>query len=423
VTATLLRIPGEPANVMTTFDAFPMARRGEAARALSLGLFSSVFGALFAWVALATLTEPLADLAIRFTPFNYFALVLTALVLIASVSRGSMLKGLLSAAFGALIAFSGIDSNTGTSRYTFGWWQLASGLDPLPVLVGMFAVATVLQDALTPSDKGERVAYAGRSFVLHVSEWKAQGLNLLRSSAIGTWIGILPGVGAAVGSLVAYTVARNVSSRPDEFGRGSPDGIVASEAANNATMGGSLIPLIALGIPGSVTDVFLMGAMQIHGIQPGPLLFTRNTDVVYAVIGATLTSTLVMFALMFASIPLLRRVIDVPKPYIIALVLVFCVVGVFAYNNRWFEVGVMLSFGVLGFGMERAGFPLGPFVIGFILAPAAEAKLRSGLMMTGGDITPLFTEPVSLVLLVIAGGLLIWPFLSPAIRRARVARG
>jgi putative tricarboxylic transport membrane protein len=152
VTATLLRIPGEPANVMTTFDAFPMARRGEAARALSLGLFSSVFGALFAWVALATLTEPLADLAIRFTPFNYFALVLTALVLIASVSRGSMLKGLLSAAFGALIAFPGIDSNTGTSRYTFGWWQLASGLDPLPVLVGMFAVATVLQDALTPSD-------------------------------------------------------------------------------------------------------------------------------------------------------------------------------------------------------------------------------------------------------------------------------
>jgi putative tricarboxylic transport membrane protein len=412
VTATLLRIPGEPANVMTTFDAFPMARRGEAARALSLGLFSSVFGALFAWVALATLTEPLADLAIRFTPFNYFALVLTALVLIASVSRGSMLKGLLAAAFGALLAFPGVDNNTGTSRYTFGWWQLTSGLDALPVLVGVFAVATVLGDALTPSSQGERVAYAGRSFVLRLSEWRAQGLNLLRSSAIGTWIGILPGVGAAVGSLVAYTVARNVSSRPDEFGNGSPEGIVASEAANNATMGGSLIPLVALGIPGSVTDVFLMGAMQIHGIQPGPLLFTRNTDVVYAIIGATLTSTLVMFALMYASIPFLRRVIDIPKPYVIGLVLVFCIVGVFAYNNRWFEVSLMLTFGVLGFGMERAGLPLGPFVIGFVLAPIAEAKLRSGLMMTGGDITPLFADPVSLILLLIAGVLLVWPFIS-----------
>jgi putative tricarboxylic transport membrane protein len=421
VTATLLRIPGEPANVMTTFDAFPMARRGEAARALSLGLFSSVFGALFAWIALATLTEPLADLAIRFTPFNYFALVLTALVLIASVSSGSMLKGLLAAAFGALIAFPGIDSNTGASRYTFNWWQMASGLEALPVLVGMFAVATVLQDALAPTDDGERVAYSGRSFVLRLSEWKGQAVNLVRSSAIGAWIGILPGVGAAVGSLVAYTVARNVSKTPEEFGKGSADGIVASESANNATMGGSLIPLIAMGIPGSLTDVFLMGAMQIHGIQPGPLLFTRNTDVVYAIIGATLTSTLVVCALMYASIPLLRRAIDVPKPFIIALVLVFCVVGVFAYNNRWFEVAIMLGFGVVGFGMERAGFPLGPFVIGFILAPLAESKLRSGLMMTGGDVMPLFTEPLSLSLLAVSLLLLAWPALSHR-RRLRRAR-
>ncbi|HEX2552526.1 MAG TPA: tripartite tricarboxylate transporter permease [Microvirga sp.] len=417
VTATLLRIPGEPANVMTTFDAFPMARRGEAARALSLGLFSSVFGALFAWVALATLTQPLADIAIRFTPFNYFALVLTALVLIASVSQGSLVKGLLSAALGALFAFPGVDPSSGTSRYTFGWWQLTSGLDPLPVLVGMFAVATVLQDCLTPSGRADRIAFAGRSFVLRFAEWRGQFWNLLRSSAIGTWIGILPGVGAAVGSLVAYTFARSISKTPEEFGQGSPEGIVASEAANNATMGGSFIPLIAMGIPGSVTDVFLIGAMMIHGIQPGPLLFTRNTDVVYTIIGATLTSTLVMFGLMLASIPLLRRVIDVPKPYIIGLVLVFCVVGVFAYNNRWFEVALMLGFGVFGFGMERAGMPLGPFVIAFILAPMAEAKLRSGLMMTGGEITPLFTEPLTAGLLLVSLALLVWPFVHQARRR------
>ena len=289
---------------------------------------------------------------------------------------------------------------------------MASGLEALPVLVGMFAVATVLQDALTPSETDERVAYSGRSFVLRLAEWKGQMVNLVRSSAIGAWIGILPGVGAAVGSLVAYTVARNVSKTPEEFGKGSAEGIVASEAANNATMGGSLIPLIAMGIPGSLTDVFLMGAMLIHGIQPGPLLFTRNTDVVYAIIGATLTSTLVMFFLMYASIPLLRRIIDVPKAYVIAVVLVFCVVGVFAYNNRWFEVAIMLTFGVVGFGMERAGFPLGPFVIGFILAPLAESKLRSGLMLTGGDIAPLFTEPLSLSLLIVSALLLVWPAFS-----------
>ncbi|MFM9940105.1 MAG: tripartite tricarboxylate transporter permease [Hyphomicrobiaceae bacterium] len=419
VTATLLRIPGEPANVMTTFDAFPMAKRGEAGRALGLGLFSSVFGALFAWVALATLTQPLAEIAIKFSPFDYFALVMSALVLIASVSQGSMLKGLLAATFGALISFPGVDPSTGTDRFTFGWWQLTSGFDVLPVLVGMFAVATVMGDALRREDVAEQVPFTLRGLWVRMAEWRAQFWNLIRSSVIGVWIGILPGVGAAVGSLVAYTTAKNLSKAPEEYGKGSAEAIVASESANNATMGGSLIPLIAMGIPGSVTDVFLMGAMMIHGIQPGPLLFQRNTDVVYAIIGATLTSTMVMFALMLVSIPLLRRLVNVPKPIVIGLVLVFCVVGVYANNNRWFEVGLMLTFGLIGFGMERAGLPLGPFVIAFVMAPLAEAKLRSGLMVTGGSITPLFTSPLSLGLLVISALLLVWPFLSGRAQRLR----
>lgn len=411
ITATLLRIPGEPSNVMTTFDAHPMAARGEAGRALALGIFASTFGALFAWVALATLTRPLADLAVKFSPFDYFALTLSALVLMAAVSKGTMAKGLLSGMFGVLVSFPGVDSSTGTDRFTFGWWQLTSGFDLLPVLSGLFAVGTVLSDALAPPRKGEVVAYAGGGLWLRISEWRAQAWNALRSSIIGTWIGILPGIGAGVASVVSYSVAKNLSKRPEEFGKGSPSGIVASEAANNATVGGALIPLIALGIPGSVIDVFLMGAMQIHGIQPGPLLFSRNTDVVYSIIGVCLTSTIAMFILMMFSIPVLRRVVDIPKSYIVSLVLVLCVVGVFGYNNRWFEVGVMLVFGIIGFGMERGGFPLGPFVIGFILGPIAESKLRSGLMVTGGDIMPLFTRPLSATLLVITFGLIVWSFL------------
>ncbi len=279
------------------------------------------------------------------------------------------------------------------------------------MLSGLFAVGTVLSDALAPPRKGEVVAYAGGGLWLRISEWRAQAWNALRSSIIGTWIGILPGIGAGVASVVSYSVAKNLSKRPEEFGKGSPSGIVASEAANNATVGGALIPLIALGIPGSVIDVFLMGAMQIHGIQPGPLLFSRNTDVVYSIIGVCLTSTIAMFILMMFSIPVLRRVVDIPKSYIVSLVLVLCVVGVFGYNNRWFEVGVMLVFGIIGFGMERGGFPLGPFVIGFILGPIAESKLRSGLMVTGGDIMPLFTRPLSATLLVITFGLIVWSFL------------
>ena len=416
VSAVLLRIPGTPSNVMTTFDGFPMAQRGEAGRALALGIGASTFGALFAWVALATITQPLANLAIRFSPFDYFALVLMALVLISSISQGSMLKGLLSAMVGALFAFPGVDNNTGTSRYTFDWWQLAGGFDVLPVLVGVFAVGTVLTELLAKPKAVEILRLSGGGRV-RLAEWWGQAANLVRSSFIGTWIGILPGIGANVGSLVSYTVAKNVSKRPEEFGRGSASGIVASEAANNATVGGALIPLIAMGIPGSVIDVFLLGAMQIHGVQPGPLLFTRNLDLVYTIVGACLMSTVAMYGLMKLLTPLLRRLLDVPKHFVLPAILVFCVVGVFASNSRMFEVYAMLGFGVLGFGMERAGLPLGPFVIGFILAPLAESKFRSGLMMTGGDVTPLFTEPLSLGLLIVSLGLLVWPFVSARRRR------
>jgi putative tricarboxylic transport membrane protein len=420
VSAILLRMPGTPSNVMTTFDGYPMAKRGEVGRALGLGIGASTFGALFAWVALATITEPLSVLANRFGPFEYFALVVMALVLISSASQGSMVKGLLAGALGALFAFPGLDQNTGTMRFTFDWWQLQGGLDVLPVLVGVFAVGTCIADIVNIREKGEIVASPTSGRIIPLRIWRTQWVNLLRSSAIGTWIGILPGIGANVGSVVAYTVARNMSPTPEKFGTGHPDGIVASESANNATVGGALIPLIAMGIPGSVIDVFLMGALLIHGIQPGPLLFTRNTDIVYAIIAACLLSTLVMFVLMTASTGLLRRLMLVPKRFVLPVVLVFCVVGVFASNSRMFEVWAMLAFGVLGFAMEKARIPLGPFVIGFILAPLAEAKLRSGLMMTAGDITPLFTRPLPALFLLVSVVLLVWPFVG-SWRRARRA--
>ncbi|GAB4168043.1 MAG: tripartite tricarboxylate transporter permease [Thalassobaculales bacterium] len=412
ISAILLRMPGTPSNVMTTFDGHPMAKQGQAGRALALGVGASAFGSLFAWVALATITEPLSIWATRFGPFEYFTLVVMALVLIASVSQGSLLKGLLAGAVGALFAFPGTDNNTGTARFTFDWWQLGSGFDVLPVLVGAFAVGTLLADCVSIREKGEVIAHNDRPQVMAWADWMAQKWNLLRSAAIGTWIGILPGIGANVGSVVAYTVTKNLSSDPARFGNGAPEGIVASEAANNATIGGALIPLIAMGIPGSVIDVFLMSAMLIHGVQPGPLLFTQRPDLVYAIIASCLLATVAMFCLMTLLTGTLRRLMQVPKHYVLPVVMAFCVVGVFASNSRMFEVWAMLFFGVLGFAMERAKMPLGPFVIGFILAPLAEAKLRSGLMMTAGDWTPIFTRPLPAIFLAISAALLVWPFWS-----------
>lgn len=417
ISATLLRIPGSPSNVMTTFDGFPMAKAGEPGRALGLGIAASFFGGLFAWLVLFLLAKPLSIWATRFGPFELFSLVIMAMVLIATVSQGNLAKGLLSGFLGMLVSMPGIDPSSGQARLTFDQHQLQAGLKLLPVLIGVFAVSQVITDVLELDRAVERVKGAGRGMILRLADWRRHLGNMLRSSLIGTWIGILPGVGASVGSLVAYTVARNLSKAPEGFGRGSEEGIVASEAANNATVGGALIPLIAMGIPGSVIDAILIGALMIHSIQPGPMLFVTNADVVWAIISACLLSTLAMYAMMLALTPLFARVTRIPRSFMMPVVLVFCVIGAFGADNSMFDVWVMLAFGLVGFALERAGIPLGPFVIGFILAPLAEEKLRTGLMMSGGSFAPLLTTPLSALFLLVAVAMVVWSLRRTA-RRA-----
>ncbi|MDE2791879.1 MAG: tripartite tricarboxylate transporter permease [Paracoccaceae bacterium] len=408
ITATLLRMPGSPAAVMTTLDGYPLAKSGQPGRALGFGITASFIGSLIAWVALATISEPLSELAVRLTPFDYFALVMMAMALIASVAGGDVIKGLIAGFLGMLVTFPGIDPSGGEIRLTFGTDDLIGGFKLLPVLIGVFAVSQIFADALDMKSRQESVAFSGRGMFMSFRDLREQAVNLVRSSLVGTFIGILPGVGASVGSALAYLFARLGSKTPERFGRGSEEGIVASEAANNATVGGALIPLISLGIPGSVTDAILIGALTIHSLQPGPMLFTTNPDIVWNVIGVYFVSTFVMLGLMVALIRLYVRVSTIPKSYLLPVIMVFCVVGVYSLNNTMFDVWTMLVFGVVGFLLERAGFNLGPFVIGYVLAKVAEAKLRQGLMFTDGDITPLFTEPLSLGMLIAALALLVW---------------
>ena len=408
ITATLLRMPGSPAAVMTTLDGYPLAKSGQPGRALGFGITASFIGSLIAWVALATISEPLSELAVRLTPFDYFALVMMAMALIASVAGKDVIKGLVTGFLGMLVTFPGIDPSGGEIRLTFGADDLIGGFKLLPVLIGVFAVSQIFSDALDMKSRRETVEFSGRGIFMSLRDLREQAVNLVRSSAVGTFIGILPGVGASVGSALAYLFARLSSKTPERFGSGSEEGIVASEAANNATVGGALIPLISLGIPGSVTDAILIGALTIHSLQPGPLLFATNPDIVWNVIGVYFVATFVMFGLMLGLIRFYVRVSLIPKSFLLPVIMVFCVVGVFSLNNTMFDVWTMLVFGVIGFLLERAGFNLGPFVIGFVLAKVAEAKLRQGLMFTGGDIMPLFTEPLSLGMLVVALALLVW---------------
>jgi putative tricarboxylic transport membrane protein len=285
--------------------------------------------------------------------------------------------------------------------------SMNEGFRLIPVLIGMFAIGKIIEDLIGKKNKVEKVS-GNDSAWIPLNDWKIHLSNLLRSSGIGTMIGVLPGVGANIGSLAAYVSAKRASKKPEVFGKGSEEGIIASEAANNATVGGALIPLIALGIPGSVIGAVLLGALIVHGLQPGPLLFRQNPEAVHAIIGTVLVANLFMYLLMLGCARWIAKLSSVPKKILLPLVTLCCVWGAYALNGLWFDVGIMLLFGILGWWMEKAKIPLAAFVIGFVLAPVAEENICAGLMATGGSYLPLLTRPISLCLLITALALLLW---------------
>ena len=406
ISATLLRMPGTPAAVMTTLDGYPMARAGRPGRALGLGIGASLVGGVVSWLALWLLAEPMSEWATRLGPFEYFSLVVLALALLAGVGEESRARGLLAGSLGVLAAMPGMHPATGELRWTLGFPSLNAGFGLIPVLIGLFAVGKIFTDLFGREKEVEQTPCADSPW-LALGEWRAHVKNLLRSSCIGTLIGVLPGIGANIGSLAAYAAAKRASPEPERFGKGSEEGIVASEAANNATVGGALIPLIAMGIPGSVIGAVLLGALVVHGLQPGPLLFRQNPGAVHAIIGTVLVANLMMFALMLGSARWIARLVAVPRLVLLPVVFGCCVFGAYQIGGRWFDVGVMLAFGVVGFFMERWRLPLAAFVIGFVLAPVAEENLCAGLMASGGSYTPLVTRPVSLLLLLASAVLLL----------------
>ena len=409
ISATLLRMPGTPASIVTTFDGYPMAKDGQPERALGLGVMASVVGGLVSWCFLFLLAQPIAKFSKEFGPFDYFSLVMMALVMIATIGGKSILRSLFSGCLGILFAMPGIAVATGQTRLTFGFTELNDGFQLLPVLIGMFAVNQILADIINANRDAGATAIITRGVAVRWKDFSKHFVNLMRSSLVGTWIGLLPGIGANIGSVTAYSVARSSSKTPNEFGTGCEEGIVAAEAANNATIGGALIPLVAMGIPGSVVEAVLLWALIIHGFQPGPRLFENEPTVVYTIIFTCLFANLAMAVIMFGSMRWLARLTKVPHAYLLPVILTFCVVGSYALSNRLFDVWVMIGFGLLGFFLESKKIPLAPFVIGFVLGPIAEENLSAGLMSTNGDWTPVFTEPKSLFFLVVALVLLLVP--------------
>ncbi len=408
ISAVLLGIPGTPSSIATCFDGYPMAKRGEARRALGTGVVYSFVGGIVSAMALVYLGPAIAKFALKFSPYEYFAVILLALTTVASLSEGSLIKGLLSSLLGVSLAFVGIDRLSAYTRYTMDVKELAAGFNLIPLLIGVFAVSQIMETAAEmkfpkPAEKHEMVSTGQkvRGFGLSWKEFFCQMKNAIPAALIGLVIGILPGIGGNVSNLMAYAFIKKRSKTPEKFGTGFIDGIVASETANNATVGGALIILLTLGIPGDNATAMILAGFQLHGITPGPLLFKTSGQLVYALFAAFILANLVMLIVEYFGLPVFTKLLSIPTAYLLPVVIAFCVVGSFSANNRIFDIMVMMLFGFLGFVMKRFGYPLAPMVVGFILAPMLEENLRRSLMRTNGSLLPILQSPIALLFLVL----------------------
>lgn len=411
ISAALLGIPGTPSSVATTFDAFPMARKGDPGRALSLGVWASFFGTLISTAILVVAAPPLAVFAVKLGPWEYFSLIVFALTIVASLVGASVIRGLLAGLIGLAISTVGADPILGRPRFDFGFEMLETGLPFLVVLIGIFAISQLLSEV-----EDARTVRSGASLVTGAIDFKTfkvmkevlmSPVNLARSSVIGVLIGALPGAGGSISNLVAYDQAKRASKTPEEFGNGTPDGVIASESGNSATAGGGLIPLIGLGIPGSAVDAILMASLMVHGISVGPRLVLDHSDLVYGMFIAMAVASFMMLIVSVLSMRLFLRVAAVPKWLIVPTVLVCCVVGAFALNNRVTDLYLLGFVGLVGYALRSLGYPLAPLVLGVILGPIAETNLRRALM-TDSDPTLFLTRPISLIFLIAAVLAIAW---------------
>jgi putative tricarboxylic transport membrane protein len=415
----LTGIPGTPSSVATTFDGFPMARNGQPGLALGIGVWSSFFGGIIGAVLLAILAPQLARIGLEFQPWDFFALIVFALTITASLAGRSMLKGCISGVLGLLIVCIGEDDINSVARFTFGVPALASGFAFLPVLIGLFAFSQLLNDvrdrhkARAPMMQGVDPKAIAIEHLTAIAVIMRNSVNLVRSAVLGTFIGVLPAAGTTVSNIIAYDQAKKASKTPEKFGTGTPEGIVASEGANNATMGGALVTMMALGIPGDTVTAVMIGALLIHNVVPSPAFIQEAPVLAYSIIGSFFVCHFIMIILQAFCLKGFVHVTRVPMYRLVSIILVYCAIGVFALNNVLSDLWILLAFGVLGFSMRAFGFPLAPMVLGVVLGPIAELYLARSLSLNS-DISLFFTRPWALFFLILAAFSVVFPWYQNA---------
>jgi TctA family transporter len=412
IPGALLRIPGTPASAAYCDEAYAMTRKGHAETALGAGLVFSVIGGLFGTTVLATAAPALAAVALEFSSFEYFWLVLLGLSAAVFVSPGRPLKALVSLSIGLLVATVGFENPAAYPRFTFGTIELMSGVQLIPVMIGMFAVSEVVRYGVT----ADRPLEAPKQGIGGI--WRGQGTLLrtypiawLRGGAVGTVIGALPGAGADIAAWISYGISKRFSKTPEKFGTGHIEGIIEAGAANNAALAGAWIPALVFGIPGDSITAIVIGVLYLKGMNPGPTIFIENPENIYAVLMVFFLSNILLLPLGWALIKVARNLLRVPRNVLMPVILLFCVVGAFAINNSVFDVGVMVVFGVLAYFMEANGFPIAPTILGIVLGGMLEQNVVSSLIKAGGDPLAFFERPIAGAL----GALTILVWLSPVV--------
>ncbi|WP_059103267.1 tripartite tricarboxylate transporter permease [Shouchella shacheensis] len=413
----LLNAPGVAGAVATSFDGYPMAKRGEAGKALAIAAIASFFGGTVSVVLLMVFAPVLSSVAIVFGPPEYFALMILGLTAIASLSRGSTMKALMSALLGIMTVTIGIDAQTGTTRFTFGNANLLEGIDFLVIALGLFALAEVCALIINRNKTDFDNKTIG-SLKLKKKDIKEMSGPMSRQSVLGFILGVLPGAGATIASFIGYTTERKLAKNPEEFGKGSIKGLTAPEAANNAATSGSFVPLLSLGIPGSGTTAVMLGALLVLNVQPGPLLMTENPTLFWGVIMSMYVGNIFLLVLNLPLIPYIAKILAIPRAMLISLVIVFCIIGVYSISFNVFDLYLLLAFGVIGYLMRMFAFPAAPFILAFILGGMMEQSFRQAMTISGNDVSILFTKPIALSLLVVA----VLSFFIPLLQSARKRR-
>ena len=425
ISAVLIGIPGSSSAIATCFDGYPMTLKGQSNKALAIGITASFLGTFFS-VLLATFLSPIiADFALTLGPWEYFSLCFCAITLVASLSKGNIWKGLMAAGLGLMLGCIGMDPINGTRRFTFGSINLMSGISTVAQMLGMFAMCQIIRDSAKGEAKMPDAKTVGqKGFGISIRDYFANIKVVLFSFVTGLWIGFLPGMGSGISNMVAYGYAKgsNKNANPP-FGEGNPSGVWASETANNASLGGALIPMMALGIPGDGITAMLISALTIHGLQAGPLFMTSQPDLAMLIFACVMVAAIVTFIVQIAAKRYFAYILRIPYHYLYSVILIIAYIGGYGISNTMFNIYVMLALCLLSLFMSIAGLPTSPLVLAFILSGKLEGYFRRAISMDPGSYGKFFTRPLSLALLLLSVFCVIWPYLSEMLKKRRAAAG